>query len=138
MPRLRTLIVLSVLLVCASLVSGCATTASTFEGWPSAEDLTIAAKPRLDPARVGSDAANQRHNARIETWGEGLALQLGRICRGAQRLGRAGLDCPDEGEVRRERLPECATAPGAAGRCLSADAPQAARLREPADRGDQE
>lgn len=122
MPLLRPLTVLSVLLVCASLVSGCATTVSTSPGFPSAEDLRIAPKPRLDPALIGSEAANQRHNARLEAWGEGLALQLARICRGAQRLGRAELDCPAEGEVRREAL-------------AAAGAPQAASDRVGSGRG---
>jgi hypothetical protein len=56
---------------------------------------TVAAAASQDPAIAEAAAkALDGHNSAIEAWGDGLALQLGRVCRSAVRLELARVECP--------------------------------------------
>lgn len=79
-----------------SLASGCANRASGPRPFLPAADLTAPAKPLLSVEDVasGDAAVLDRHNSAIEAWGDGLAAQIGRLCRAAVRLELARADCP--------------------------------------------
>lgn len=64
---------------------------------PDATDLKPPAKPKLDPTALGSDQALNAHDDAVEAWGDGMFLQIGRLCRWAEAHG-AKLGCPPPGE----------------------------------------
>lgn len=74
-----------------SLVSGCASRGLVF---PPSADLRVPPKPQLAPEAVTSEAALDAHDIAIETRGDGLAAQVGRLCRFFDELGMPDLDCP--------------------------------------------
>jgi hypothetical protein len=92
-PRSLTLALLTV--AALSLVSGCETIPTpTATPLPPAADLRVEAKPRLAPEDVDSEAALDRHDIALETWGERGWAAVGRLCRWAEANGARGLDCP--------------------------------------------
>ncbi|WP_421936339.1 hypothetical protein [Phenylobacterium sp.] len=54
------------------------------------------AKPVLtvEDVALGESAALDRHNSAIEAWGDGMAKQIGRLCRAAADVGLPHPDCP--------------------------------------------
>lgn len=79
------------LAVSLSLASGCASRGLIF---PPSADLQVEPKPQLAPEAVRSEAALDAHEIAIETRGDRLAAQLGRLCRFYREMGMKGLDCP--------------------------------------------
>jgi len=72
----------------------CAHKAPTFQTYPPAADLQVSPKPRLSAEALSSSEALNRHNIAIEMWGEGLARQVGRLCRWAEAGGMPDINCP--------------------------------------------
>lgn len=83
-----------------SLASACAPTVSTSQVWPLASDLRVEPKPQLVPADLESEAALDAYEIKLEGHGDRGWLQVGRLCRWAERNGMTGLDCPPPPEVR--------------------------------------
>lgn len=76
--------------------SGCASRAPGPKPSLPLADLSAPAKPQLTIEAVasGDAAALDRHNSAIEAWGDGMALQIARICRAAGVIGLPHPDCP--------------------------------------------
>lgn len=74
-----------------SLASGCASKSLVF---PPSADLQVEPKPVLDPEAIFSEAALDAHDIAIESRGDRLAAQVGRLCRFFDELGMKGLSCP--------------------------------------------
>lgn len=81
-------------LSCAWLASACASKGPPLTAYPPPADLAVPSKPQLAPEALGSAVALAEHNSRIEAWGDGLALQIGRLCRWAEDMGAKGVRCP--------------------------------------------
>src|SRR5215217_2252446 len=79
-----------------SLASGCANKGPYF---PSPADLTVPPKPILSAYAVYDDSLQAAYDIAIEARGDGLALQVGRLCRYFKVLGQPGLNCPERPEV---------------------------------------
>ena len=73
-----------------SLASGCATTDTS--NFPPSADLKRTAKPRLDPARIESEAYLDAADIERERWGDGADAALGRLCLFFQSKGMK-VDC---------------------------------------------
>jgi hypothetical protein len=78
----------------ALLVSGCLGKERPPLTYPSAADLSVETKPRLDPAAVESEAALDRFEIDMELWGERGWASVARLCRFFDTMGMRGLDCP--------------------------------------------
>lgn len=76
-----------------SLASGCVSKERIQPLYPPAADMTVEAKPLLDPASLTSEAALDQHDIDIETWGERGWKAVARICRWAMANG-AKVSCP--------------------------------------------
>lgn len=62
---------------------------------PDARDLRPEAKPRLDPAALGSEHALNEHDDQVEAWGERGWATVGRLCRWFVTNGaELPFDCP--------------------------------------------
>lgn len=61
-----------------SLVSGCATTDTL--SFPPAADLQPKSKPRLDPARIDSEAYLDQFDIALEGWGQDAHDARVRLC----------------------------------------------------------
>lgn len=84
----RTFLTRSLLLVASlSLASGCVSKERILPVFPPAADLRTEAKPQLQPADLGSEAALDAHDIAVETWGERGWRAVGRICRWAVANG---------------------------------------------------
>ena len=83
-----------VLLVAASIVSGCVSRAPIQPAFPPAADLRAPEKPRPTPAIVESEQAALAYDNAIEAWGDDLAAKVGRLCRWAKAMGQQDLECP--------------------------------------------
>jgi hypothetical protein len=79
---------------CALLVSGCLGKGSLTQIYPSAADLAVEEKPRLDPAAVDSEAALDAYDVELELWGERGWAAVARLCRFHAQMGMPGLNCP--------------------------------------------
>lgn len=77
----------------ALLASGCAHSTSPSIAFPSPADLSVPQKPQLSVDDVASAAALAEHNSAVEAWGDGMALQIGRLCRWANANG-GDFTCP--------------------------------------------
>ena len=84
------------LLIAGSLLlaSGCAGKEPPPSTFPSAADLAVEAKPRLEPAAVESEAALDRYEIDLELWGERGWSAVARLCRFHRAMGMQGLNCP--------------------------------------------
>lgn len=80
-------------LSCGLLASACAHSTSRSPVFPSPVDLTVPPKPQLSVDDVRSASALAEHNSAIEAWGDGMAFQIGRLCRWANANG-GQFDCP--------------------------------------------
>lgn len=77
-----------------SLVSGCETKGPQSLTFPPLADLQVEPKPRLKPEDLMSEAALDAHDIAIETRGDRLAAQVGRLCRFFDEMGMPNLNCP--------------------------------------------
>ena len=76
-----------------ALACSCASKEQIRPIYPPVADLTVEAKPRLDPAALSSEAALDAHDIAVESWGERGWLAVGRLCRWAKANGMA-VACP--------------------------------------------
>ena len=76
------------------LASGCGGKEPLTHTFPSAADLAVEPKPRLDPAAIESEAALDRYEIELELWGERGWAVVARLCRFHAAMGMPGLDCP--------------------------------------------
>lgn len=76
------------------LASGCAGREPPPLTFPSAADLAVEEKPRLDPAAIESEAALDRYEIELELWGDRGWATVARLCRFFDEMGMKGLDCP--------------------------------------------
>lgn len=94
MRQSRTCLTVCLLLAASlSLVSACATTDTS--SFPPSADLQRTAKPRLDPAKIGSEAYLDEADIAREEWGDGSYAALGRLCLFFKRKGMK-VDCEPE------------------------------------------
>jgi hypothetical protein len=86
---------IAVLLTLAVLssASGCAAPVVTLQKVPPVQDLSSPAKPVPADDVATSDKAADDYDAAIEAWGDGMKLQIDRVCRWAKDLG-APVTCP--------------------------------------------
>ena len=77
-----------------SILSACAKPASPTLAFPPAADLAVPAKPVPSVEILTSAKASAAHSSAVEAWGDGLALQIGRLCRWAEEMGARGVNCP--------------------------------------------
>ena len=75
-------------------MSACAHPARLRPISPPAADLAVPAKPVPTVEILTSAQASAEYNSALEAWGDGMAAQLGRLCRWAATNGVRGLDCP--------------------------------------------
>ncbi len=95
MRQLRSLTAALLIGASLALVSSCASKAPPAAiSLPPASDLAVEAKPRLDPAALGSDAALTAHDDAIESWGERGWSAVARLCRWSVTMGAKDLECP--------------------------------------------
>lgn len=80
-----------------SLASGCASKAPGPKPSLPTADLVAPPKPKLTVEDVasGDAAALDRHNSAIEAWGDGMSLQIGRLCRAAATVDLPHPECPE-------------------------------------------
>ncbi len=76
------------------LASGCAGKEPPPMTFPSAADLAVEEKPRLDPGAVDSEAALDAYDVELELWGERGWNAVARLCRFHAQMGMPGLTCP--------------------------------------------
>lgn len=81
-------------LSCSWAVAACAHKAPPNPVFPPPADLRAAPKPQLAAEALGSARALAEYNAAVEAWGDGLAAQVGRLCRWSEEMGAEGLSCP--------------------------------------------
>jgi hypothetical protein len=72
------------------LASGCATTDTL--AFPPAADLRPTAKPRLDPARITSEAYLDQFDIELEGWGQSAHNAQSRLCQFFKDKGMR-IDC---------------------------------------------
>lgn len=80
-------------LTAALTVTGCSATAGGRQTFPLAADLAVPPKPqRTIEVLTSAQASADFHNA-LEAWADGLAAQIGGLCRYHQRKGMP-IVCP--------------------------------------------
>lgn len=77
-------------------VSACASKGPPLIAYPPAADLVAPAKPQLSAEAVEKEdaVALALHDSAVESWGDGMALQIARLCRWATANGMKGVTCP--------------------------------------------
>ena len=103
MPTMRRPIAGLLLLAVLSCAPGCASR-TPVQSYPPVADLIVPAKPTLTAAALQSDKAANDYDAAVEAWGDGLALQVGRLCRWAVANGMRTIDCPAGPSPPRPRI----------------------------------
>lgn len=81
------------LLMSLSTVAACSPAATTYQSFPSAQDLRVEPKPAPTIETVTSAQASAAYSVELETWGEGESRKVGRICAWAKALGMRDAPC---------------------------------------------
>lgn len=93
MKSLKPPMALLLLLTSSLAVSACETPKLALQTYPPVDDLKAPPKPVPTIDILTSAAASARHSANVEVWGDGLALQIHRVCVWAKDRGMTEAPC---------------------------------------------